>query len=495
MASSTPRSEPLASTLVARFLRANNYTETLDAFIHEAGLPVDAGQAGRHEWTIEQLLEEKQAYDQSLKFERHGDGHEEKDIWTVPAPAQPSIVETRSNLLASSVDSWQGPMTEQDSSQTRPSYIVATGADRQVHLVRTRPEHDIATSLAGLSDSPILSYVSTQDGAYMFMTSMSGHLLLLHGSEVVDRRKEHTKYAVQVVAYEDHSTGKLWVATAGWDMKIFVYSITLAPGGCPLTTIGEPVGRIDLLSNPESMLFLRHPDTGDLVLLASRRDSTYLFYYQVGQAPVPSPERASEDDGTVGSAPYECRLLGKQNLAPHSTAWVAFSPACLAVSPHDPSLLAVATSTLPHMKLIIVRLLFPPIKRLDDGSVESFAERERSMAAPETQAAQALAALSLQNREDAAIVIQTNTFAPQTAYSTPQVVWRPDGSGIWVNGDDGVVRGIEAKTGKVVAILKEGHEPGSKVRTIWAGWVKDEKEQRQEWLISGGFDKRLVIWK
>lgn len=82
----------LASILVARFLRSNDYTQTLDAFIREAGLPPDAGQvSGRagsssvDGWTIEGVIEEKKAFDQSLKFERYGegdDGQEEK--WSVP---------------------------------------------------------------------------------------------------------------------------------------------------------------------------------------------------------------------------------------------------------------------------------------------------------------------------------------------------------------------------------------------------------------------------
>ena len=65
---------------------------------------------------------------------------------------------------------------------------------------------------------------------------------------------------------------------------------------------------------------------------------------------------------------------------------------------------------------------------------------------------------------------------------------------MWVNGDDGVVRGVEARTGKVVALLKGGHEGGSKVRSVWAGWV-GVGEGREEWVVSGGFDRRLVVWK
>ena len=111
-----------------------------------------------------------------------------------------------------------------------------------------------------------------------------------------------------------------------------------------------------------------------------------------------------------------------------------------------------------------------------------------------TQAAQARESLARQDREDAAIKVNVSTMAPQTQYSTPQVCWRPDGSGVWVNGDDGALRGIEAKTGKIVALLKGGHEAGSKIRSIWAGWVKFEGRQ-EEWLVSGGFDKRLIVWK
>lgn len=89
-------------------------------------------------------------------------------------------------------------------------------------------------------------------------------------------------------------------------------------------------------------------------------------------------------------------------------------------------------------------------------------------------------------------------MAPQTPFSTPAVAWRPDGSGVWVNGDDGAVRGIEASTGKVVCTL-QGHEEGSKVRCLWAGHVsidaEGETEDGEEWLVSGGFDQKLIVWK
>lgn len=424
-----------------------------------------------------------------------------------PAPSAPTVVQvpTSSNVLACSVDTWKYDKNENSlQSSASPSYIVATGADRQLHLIDTAPGNGVVKSFAGHSESPILSYVSIQNGEYALLTNMSGQVLLQRGAEILDRRRDHTKYVVKVVAFEENDNNHpdsprktVWIATAGWDSKVFLYRLRIGSNADETRglVLGEPVGYITLPSNPESMLFVRHVDTQDLILLVARRDSTHLFYYQVQRPSSSSP--APDSDAT----PYECRLLGKQNLAPHSNAWVAFSPSCLALNPTDPGLLAVATSTLPHMKVIVVRLLFPSVDSLDlvtSGPVTGGSEPETTTTTSTTQATQAFAALTLQNREDAAIMIQANTFAPQTAYSTPQVAWRPDGSGVWVNGDDGVIRGVETKTGKVVAILKDGHEIGCKVRAIWAGWVdvsRNGEFVREEWLVSGGFDKRLVVWK
>ncbi|KAA8643547.1 hypothetical protein EYZ11_008852 [Aspergillus tanneri] len=510
------RRPSLASILVARFLRTNNYTQTLEAFIREAGLPTDAGHISgeKDDWTIERVLDEKRAFDQSANFERYGDSEKENDAWSSPgehnnvvlhsavtdqarpAPSKPTIIPTPTpcNILACSVHPWKHG-DAQNSPSSLSSYIVATGADKQLHLFSTAPGYGVVQSFTDHSESPILSYTPILNGEYALLTNMSGQILLQHGLDILDRRRDHSKYVVKVAAFEDNDdphpdpAKTIWIATAGWDSKVFLYRLRTEADSHHLLNIGEPVGHITLASNPESLLFVRHVDSKEPILLVSRRDSPHLFYYQLPQS------ITTTTITTISSAPEECRLLGKQNFAPHSNTWVAFSPSCLALSPHDPGLLAVATSTLPHMKVIIVRLLFPPTEsfNLDTSGPVTTGSSE-----PEVQATQALAALALQNREDAAIIIQANTFAPQTAYSTPQVVWRPDGSGVWVNGDDGIIRGIETKTGKVVSMLKDGHEPGCKVRAIWDGWVdvpRDGEVVREEWLVSGGFDKRLVVWK
>lgn len=300
---------------------------------------------------------------------------------------------------------------------------------------------------------------------------MSGQVILYDHKEdrVIEERRDHKKYAVKVTTWSEEPANRLiWIATAGWDAKVFVYRCTYtidanSPG------LGGPVGVLTLPTNPETISFIKHSETSDPILLVTRRDSTSLHFYSLPVSGSPPPA--------------ELRLLGSQNLAPRSNAWIAFSPSSVDVCPTDPTLLAVATSAVPHMKLIIVRLLCPSLHHIASNLLELA-----------TQEAQTRVKLATEEREEIAIQVHISTLAPQTAYSTPQVCWRPDGSGVWVNGDDGVLRGIEAKTGKIIATLTNGHEVGSKIRSIWAGLV-DIDGVKEEWVISGGFDKRLVIWK
>lgn len=85
--SSSATIDALAGALVVRFLRTNNYTDTLQAFLREAGLPSDVGQTSgddTNNWTIQSLLEEKKAFDHSVNFERYGQESKENDLWSTP---------------------------------------------------------------------------------------------------------------------------------------------------------------------------------------------------------------------------------------------------------------------------------------------------------------------------------------------------------------------------------------------------------------------------
>lgn len=324
---------------------------------------------------------------------------------------------------------------------------------------------------------------------------MAGNVTLtdLDGINVLDKRKDHGKYVVRIATYQTN-TGS-WIATAGWDSTVFLYFIAESEE----PKLNEPIGKIRLFTNPEAILLVESADGSNPLLVVSRRDSTFLYYYEV-----PDPPSGQQQ------AQVELKALGKQNLAPHALSWVSFTPSDIALCPTDPSLLAVATSSMPHMKVLVVRMLkpvntstvngeIPDMATPNQGLARSILDQDQSFETQQPTAASVVRAdIVRQDREETAILISCNTMAPQTQYSTPVVIWRPNGSGIWTNGDDGVIRGVETSTGKVVARL-ECHESGSKIRCLWAGEVRtdggEQGTKTEELLVSGGFDQRLVVWR
>ncbi|KAH8723945.1 WD40-repeat-containing domain protein [Phaeosphaeriaceae sp. PMI808] len=462
---------PSAAELVARYLRLNGYTETLNNFVLEAGLTPSIGSSSNDTVTIESILQEKKSFDTSLNFEKLG-LDDENNGWSEQAPCKPMLLPSlpnRSNILSVSVFELSLGLTGQ-----ARKYVAVTTADRKLHLLDPASRtHDVVHTFSSFLDSPILD-VLVMDTQHMLVASMSGKLILYSTvkTKVLDERKDHSKYVVKVVSCLERDI--IWVASAGWDAKVVLYKISSIDDDRQL---GTPTTTLTLPSIPETLLFIKSPDDGAPILIVAQRDSTFLHFYAM-----PS----------IGSPML--KLLGKQNLAPHSNAWIAFTPSDVQTCPTDPSVVAVVTSTTPYMKLLILKLLVPSIQSslLDENPV-------LGLGGTVTQASQARSELLIQDREEAAILVNVSTLAPQTQYSTPRLAWRPDGSGVYVSSDDGIVRGIEAKTGKLMVTL-EGHDSGSKLRCLWAGKLnacQDSSltlDSQQECLISGGFDQKLILW-
>ena len=129
------------------------------------------------------------------------------------------------------------------------------------------------------------------------------------------------------------------------------------------------------------------------------------------------------------------------------------------------------------MKVLLVRLLYP-----SPGVEYSLDKRDMLNGSGDVS----------NSREALAMLVHCNTMVAQTQYSVPLVTWRPDGSGMWVNSDDGIIKGIDL-TGKIVSTLK-GHDAGCRVRCFYAGYISDENNPK-EILISGGFDQRVINWE
>ncbi|PWW77089.1 hypothetical protein C7212DRAFT_278407 [Tuber magnatum] len=403
-----------SALLVARFLRSNGYEKSLKTFLEEANLDeksLDLGPGGG--LTIEEVLDEKRQFDLSLALEKVAISDNDEPEFSIPYPSIPHIVSDpgipASNVLFVSVADIRtlgGPS------------LLATTADRALRIYTARAPYKLLRSHTHLHPSAILCCAVLQS-KWLISTSMSGHVVISDAAsgKVISSDKPHVKYAVKVLAHDRLP----YVVTSGYDNTIVLHSLTLGDEGTPKLS---ELHRLQLSAHPEGMSFVALP-TGEEALVYSLRDSTFLHYHLLAPSlPVHS----------------------KRNLAPTAASWVTFH--AMSILPHlnGSSLLGIVTSSVPHMKFLLVRV------------------------------------------DSEEVIMEVFTGAPQSAYSTAVFGWRVGGDGVWVNGDDGVVRGIERKTGKVVARLKAS-EGGEKVRTLWTGIVDG-----REVLVTGGFDKGIKVW-
>jgi WD40 repeat protein len=243
--------------------------QTLKSFVKEADLPSDTGAGSSSTVTIESILHEKKTFDLSLNFEKLGveDGKRE---WAVPAPSKPAVLASlpsRSNILSVAAFMLQLP-----SYSSVRQYVAVTTADRQLHLLDpSSPSLELARSYTSFQDSPILD-ILTIGSQYMMIASMSGKLLLYDtvSDQILDERKDHSKYVVKIASWSDGDS--VLVASAGWDSKVFLYRVSTGGGAL---RIGEPLYTLTLTSIPETLLFVRSPENGSPILLVARRDSTF----------------------------------------------------------------------------------------------------------------------------------------------------------------------------------------------------------------------------
>lgn len=76
------------------------------------------------------------------------------------------------------------------------------------------------------------------------------------------------------------------------------------------------------------------------------------------------------------------------------------------------------------------------------------------------------------------------TMSPQDKFSNPYIQWRLKGDGIWVLGDDGIIRGINLVNEEILELT--GHK--GKVKYMLTS------HDKHEYLVTAGDDRSLKIW-
>ncbi|VVT46332.1 uncharacterized protein SAPINGB_P001161 [Magnusiomyces paraingens] len=328
-------------------------------------------------------------------------------------------------------------------------------------------------------------------GALVLTSGMDGRHVVTHmGTGLcVGAERAHARF-VNATTF-DPKSGLL--ASAGYDGFIKVYRLSVKGDGEDVKVEFTLVGSHKFLQIPTVVEFARLPASagplaGRLVLLGCVQDSTRLYYLDV-------------EDGDMNSGDRDAlRILSKTNLldAEYASTFVAFSPMALAIAPDGSGRYAVATSHTPHMRVIIGQL---GLEAIDDGEAAVAAaqgnvcENSDPYYVHESKEVEEMRRRNMNNL----VLHNIQAHAPQDKFSMPRVRWSTDGNGVWVTGDDGIVRGIEIETGTVVVELGRA-DSGSDARhtdkvrdlDVWELPAENATDKPTPIVISGGVDRRVI---
>lgn len=220
--------------------------------------------------------------------------------------------------------------------------------------------------------------------------------------------------------------GSMFVFSLGWDLCVNVYLVD-KEGSLLLVTKGPQIS-----SQGVCMEVLSHKE--DIFVMVGKKENSCMEVL-----------RFDASQNLV----HHCQIA----LSDAEYATIKFYPMCIkAFSKNDVPLVAVATSHEPFMRVVLFSLA--NIEKIPDQSIV------RSQ-----------------------ISANFNTFSPQDKYSEACIAWNHDGTGIWIFGDDGIVRCLELKTGLIVNEFN-GHEGRIKSLDSYSGN-----------LLTCGIDRKVILWE
>ena len=546
--------------LVARFLRQNGYTATLAAFLDETSLSAADAEADG-----DTNSDGKSALDPSLTLESLVDAHRKHAAsgafakaesvpqsrpWRQPTPTLPTLLPSPTpganmlRVLAAHMEVGDDGRERGSSNPPARQHLVATTAARRVYVfdVAAHPHPALVADWMP-ADSPVLDW-HVLTPRFSLGTCMSG-LVFVWANDWAKRvceRRDHRKFLVRAAVCvrnvqhqeeEDASssdgttaavdTGRrnFYVVTAGWDHRIFVYNLSLPSDSSSSSsssaaaeappTLSDPIAQLDLPTLPEDI---------HLHEAGGRTDRPRACAPRLGRAILLCSAR-SDGAGIADACPSR-RPVG----AVPSDLFGRLAHRSPRAGRHDVEHARYAARRGAHAGSrrgrgcgmpTLVRVSQPKTRKNRSSS----SSRPRRRSEPDWL---------LQRKTHARR--QSAPRAPRTRLRRPIArrapVWRPDGSGVWVTGDDGVIRGIETGSVKVVARLGAaaaggnddgdgdetrhgtgtalpqesstqrfvGHEVDSKVRDLWAGWLDIRGSgDREECVLSAGFDRRCILWR
>ncbi|KAI3402779.2 hypothetical protein KGF56_004453 [Candida oxycetoniae] len=441
--------------LIAQFLKDNNYHQTLAEFEKEHGKPITRRLLNNSE-TLSHIIEDRLQYNSINEKLKNSCINEELPenlekiaktrfaSWPSPCPRVPHLLRMQSLILSSCYDKHH-------------EVVYFTTNDSHIFIKQGEDEELVKFK----SPEIIRKVMVIDDDAGVVMLGMSGTLYLKESVTLVGISSIKTDFRFVVDAQYIKFNEKNYIVVLAWNGTVKL--ITLKQQEFQLVS--------EMKLSQQSTCFALTVYQNELILVLGKLESTLLEVYTLkGEAFSPSYKISINDaEFTVSS----------------------FMPRCMIISQSLPSsidevpLIAVATSHEPYMRIIIV-------------SLEEFQNRKNC-------------AFSISRLQ---IIRNSKTTSPQDKFSQPIISWRLGSRtqleenqnrifGLWIMGDDGVIRGLDVVDNKVVIELKETEgakeEKEKKGHTGHNGRIKNFisyiDSNGEEILLSAGVDKRVILWR
>lgn len=423
------------------------------------------------------------------------------------------------NQVVNSINSGETGKDNENKKYFPAACLFVAGSDKSIRCYNAQTglfEH-VWHAVHGGSAVRSIAYMGS---GFIISSGMDGRLVVtdMETGACAGQVKAHSR----LVNAMDYSSKFGLVASGGYDGWVVVYKVVINTGSekVELTKIGQ----YKFMQIPTIVKIAQLPHTGQPVVLACVQDSTYLNYLSIpNYTNVTTKELTAQFSSLSMSQPSVfgvntddtplLSIISRTNLldSVNTSSFVTFTPMSLDICPDGSNRFAVATSHSPYMRVIVGKIGLeepegnnPALSGTSAHGIPSaFADPSSSQSSDasslgkESSTKENVGKASStgvdEKKEPYGTMVLHNILAhaQQDQYSMPKVKWSQSGTGVWVSGDDGLVRGLEVETGKLVVELggadcfEEGEEEKEKDEK-----VKDGASNSDEYGLSKKFTKK-----
>lgn len=332
--------------------------------------------------------------------------------------------------------------------------------------------------------SPVKVMACIPGTGYVLICSMNGNLSI----STVQKDVSTGKYRISVtgesidlhrklitaVNYHSFEFGSGYFCSLGWDCRLVVCKVANERSEPRL----QVIGRITLPTQGTCVAVLEDEELKLPIILVGRVDSSLIHVFTV--------DRQNEKDD--GESIVE---LAKLSLNDSEFSSHVFHP--MAIAESSKGLVSIATNHTPYLRIVTFAL--PSIREMLEANLGTAFDVDgkdmptdlHKLGQKQTEGKLDPGVPIIRN----IIVSNFNAMTPQDKFSTPVLMPRPAGrNGIWIVGNDGLIRGFDLSNGKVTETI-QAHK--GRIKTVSAGVLTD-RDQKELIVSCGAVDREIFCW-